>query len=67
MTTEQTQPKYGVRIEYDLPPTRMIGSMWYEEDDQADDSVYIEAFKHSHPRAVIRKIERRVPLDTGRR
>ena len=47
----------GLRIEYDMPETRMIASTWFEESDATDEQ--IRAFWNNlHPTRPIRRIWR---------
>ncbi len=54
---DNDEPKF-VRIEYEVPPTRMIRSVWYNDFYACDDRQYKESFLKQHPDAKIRKFER---------
>ena len=47
----------GIRIEWEFPPTRMIGSSWFAESDATDDQIRT-FWNATHPTKAIRRIWR---------
>lgn len=56
------QATAGIRIEYEIPPTRAIWVKYFEEQPECTDEEWRMAFRERHPHAHIRKIERNIAL-----